>query len=58
MSHRRRSSDASLSASARRADGRREKDRRRSQEAGFNVHMIKPVDFAALTKVLAESSPG
>jgi CheY-like chemotaxis protein len=34
-----------------------EKDRHRSKEAGFNAHMIKPVDFAALTKVLAESSP-
>ena len=31
-----------------------EEDRRRSQEAGFNGHMVKPVDLAALTKVLAE----
>jgi signal transduction histidine kinase/CheY-like chemotaxis protein len=32
-----------------------EEDRRRSKEAGFDAHMIKPVDFAALTKLLAES---
>jgi len=32
-----------------------EEDRRRSEEAGFDAHMIKPVDFAALTKLLAGS---
>ncbi len=28
-------------------------DKRRSQEAGFNVHLIKPVDPAALERLLA-----
>jgi CheY-like chemotaxis protein len=31
-----------------------EEDRQRSKEAGFNSHMVKPVDYAALTKILAE----
>jgi PAS domain S-box-containing protein len=31
-----------------------EDDRRRSREAGFNFHMVKPVDPAALEKLLAE----
>jgi CheY-like chemotaxis protein len=30
-----------------------EEDRRRSQEAGFNAHMVKPVDPAALQRMLA-----
>src|SRR5262249_35659820 len=30
-----------------------EEDRRRSMEAGFDEHMIKPVDFDALAKLLA-----
>ena len=30
-----------------------EEDRRRSQEAGFNHHLTKPVDPAALKKLLA-----
>src|SRR5581483_10324074 len=30
-------------------------DRRRSLEAGFDTHMVKPVDLAALTKLLAET---
>ena len=30
-----------------------EEDRRRTEEAGFNRHMIKPVDPAALMKLLA-----
>jgi signal transduction histidine kinase len=35
-----------------------EEDRRRSAAAGFDAHMIKPVDFAALTKLLAERGTG
>ena len=34
-----------------------EEDRRRSEEAGFDAHLVKPVDFAALTTLLAESRP-
>ena len=30
-----------------------EEDRRRSQEAGFNAHLVKPVDPAALQQMLA-----
>ena len=33
-----------------------EEDRRRSQEAGFNHHLTKPVDPLALTKLLARLS--
>jgi hypothetical protein len=29
-----------------------EEDKRRSQEAGFNFHMVKPVEPAALEKLL------
>ena len=32
-----------------------EEDRRRTREAGFDAHMVKPVDLAALTTLLAES---
>jgi CheY-like chemotaxis protein len=32
-----------------------EEDKRRSKEAGFNAHLVKPVDPAALEKVLAGS---
>jgi signal transduction histidine kinase len=35
-----------------------EEDRRRSEEAGFDAHMVKPVDLAVLTKLLAESGAG
>jgi CheY-like chemotaxis protein len=31
-----------------------QEDRQRSKEAGFNGHLVKPVDYAALTKILAE----
>jgi PAS domain S-box-containing protein len=31
-----------------------EDDRRRSKEAGFDHHMVKPLDYAALMKLLAE----
>ena len=34
-----------------------EEDRQRSREAGFNEHMVKPVDHVALMKLLAESRP-
>jgi signal transduction histidine kinase len=32
-----------------------EEDRRRSREAGFDAHLIKPVDFADLRRLLTES---
>jgi PAS domain S-box-containing protein len=35
-----------------------EEDRRRSHEAGFNYHMVKPVDAAAIKKLLAQCKPG
>lgn len=34
-----------------------DEDRRKSRETGINGHMVKPVDFAALTKLLAELLP-
>jgi PAS domain S-box-containing protein len=33
-----------------------EEDRRRSSEAGFDAHMVKPIEHAALTQLLAELS--
>ena len=30
-----------------------DEDRRRSQEAGFNLHVVKPVDLDGLEKLLA-----
>jgi CheY-like chemotaxis protein len=33
-------------------------DRRRSREAGFNLHLVKPVSPAALEKLLAELQSG
>jgi signal transduction histidine kinase/ActR/RegA family two-component response regulator len=35
-----------------------DEDRQKSREAGFNAHLVKPVDHAALMKVLADSSAG
>jgi CheY-like chemotaxis protein len=34
-----------------------EADRRRSSEAGFNRHLVKPVEYAQLTQLLAELTP-
>jgi CheY-like chemotaxis protein len=33
-----------------------EEDRRRSEEAGFNSHIVKPVEPAALEKLVTEAS--
>jgi PAS domain S-box-containing protein len=33
-----------------------EEDKQRSQEAGFNAHMVKPVDLDALRELLAQSA--
>ncbi|HXT04534.1 MAG TPA: ATP-binding protein, partial [Casimicrobiaceae bacterium] len=35
----------------------RDEDRERSREAGFDHHLVKPVNLAALTKLLAGMSP-
>ena len=35
-----------------------EEDRRKSKDAGFDHHMVKPVDLVALKKLLAESGTG
>jgi CheY-like chemotaxis protein len=35
-----------------------DEDRRRSEEAGFDAHLVKPVDDAVLGRLLAELSAG
>jgi DNA-binding response OmpR family regulator len=35
-----------------------EEDRHRSREAGFDAHMVKPVDFDALVKLIASLPRG
>jgi len=35
-----------------------EEDRHRSREAGFNTHMVKPVDHDVLMKLLGSLPPG
>jgi len=34
-----------------------EEDRRRSHSAGFDLHMVKPVDYPALMRLLAAMPP-
>ena len=36
----------------------KEDDRRRSKDAGFDAHLVKPMDFADLNKLLSEISAG
>jgi CheY-like chemotaxis protein len=33
-----------------------DEDRRRSEEAGFDAHLVKPVDDAVLRRILADLS--
>jgi hypothetical protein len=35
-----------------------DEDRRRSDEAGFDAHLVKPVDDVVLARLLAELSTG
>jgi CheY-like chemotaxis protein len=34
-----------------------DEDRRRSQQAGFNAHLVKPVDWNELQQILADCTP-
>jgi CheY-like chemotaxis protein len=34
-----------------------EEDRRRSREAGFDHHLVKPIEFRSLVTLLADCSP-
>jgi DNA-binding response OmpR family regulator len=34
-----------------------ESDRRKSREAGFDHHLVKPVDYSELMKMLGEQTP-
>jgi two-component system CheB/CheR fusion protein len=34
-----------------------ESDRIRSREAGFDYHLVKPIDYSALLELLASSPP-
>jgi CheY-like chemotaxis protein len=36
----------------------KEEDRRKSKEAGFDAHLVKPVDYAALMELLASMPSG
>ena len=36
----------------------KEEDRRRSQEAGFNAHLVKPVNLEDLQVLLNQPDPG
>lgn len=35
-----------------------EEDRRRAKQAGFNHHLVKPIDFDALKSLLSERAGG
>lgn len=35
-----------------------ESDRQRSQEVGFNYHLVKPVDFLQIESILSAASQG
>ncbi len=35
-----------------------EEDRRRSEEAGFDAHLVKPVDYRALEELFADADAG
>ena len=33
-------------------------DKRRSQEAGFDAHLVKPIDYEALSRILTAPRAG